>query len=218
MNEFLQTALTFPTVVFSVLLGVSAIYWLLAASGLDDGDAVDGLLSGDSASGEAGAAAAMLAKLGLAGVPMMVVLTTFSFMGWLGTYFAQLLGMGQVPEGMRTLAGAGVLLAMFILAVAATSIVLRPVSRVMSKLRPKDVSLLGQAGVVITPTLGSNYGQAAFDDGGAGLILQVRYDDAHPLQRGDRIVLIEYLEGQNAYRVVSEQQFLSKSEQQFLGK
>ncbi|HLM47211.1 MAG TPA: hypothetical protein VK458_25310, partial [Myxococcaceae bacterium] len=47
----------------------------------------------------------------------------------------------------------------------------------------------------------------SFDDGGAGLVLQVRGEG--PLQRGDRIVLIEYLEGQNAYRVVSEQQFLS---------
>ena len=210
MNDFLQTALTFPTLVFSILLGVSAVYWLLAASGLDDGDAVDGLLSGDSDSGEAGVAAAMLAKLGLSGVPVMVVFTTFSFMGWLGTYFVQLLGLGQVPEQMRTLAGFGALLAMFVVAVAATSIVLRPVSRAMAKLRPAEVSLIGQAGVVITPTLASNYGQAAVDDGGAGLILQVRYDDPHPLQRGDRIVLIEYLEGQNAYRVVSEQQFLSK--------
>jgi hypothetical protein len=210
VNDFLQTALTFPTLVFSILLGVSAVYWLLAASGLDDGDAVDGLLSGDSDSGEAGVAAGMLAKLGLSGVPVMVVFTTFSFMGWLGTYFVHLLGLGQVPEQMRTLAGFGALLAMFFVAVAATSIVLRPVSRAMAKLRPAEVSLIGQAGVVITPTLASNYGQAAFDDGGAGLILQVRYDDPHPLQRGDRIVLIEYLEGQNAYRVVSEQQFLSK--------
>jgi hypothetical protein len=211
VNEFLQTALTFPTLVFSVLLGVCAVYWLLAASGLDNGDAIDGLLSGDADSGGAGAAAAMLAKLGLAGVPLMVVATTFSFMGWLGTYFAHLLGLGQLPDDVRTLGGAGTLLAMFVVAIAATSIVLRPVSRVMSKLRPAEVSLIGQAGVVITPTLDSTYGRASFDNGGAGLILQVRYDDPHPLKRGDRIVLIEYLEEQHAYRVVAEQQFLSRS-------
>ncbi|MBD0320833.1 MAG: hypothetical protein ICV87_10895, partial [Gemmatimonadetes bacterium] len=77
----------------------------------------------------------------------------------------------------------------------------------IARLRP-EVPLLGRAGVLITPTLTSEYGQASVDDGGAGLVLQVRGED--PLQRGDRIVLIEYLEGQNAYRVVSEQKFLSR--------
>lgn len=213
MNEFLQTALTFPTVVFSVLLGVSAIYWLLAATGLGDGDALDGMLGGHG-HGHAGAAdgaAAMLGRLGLPGVPATVVFTTFSFAGWIGTYFVHLLALGQLPEDVRTLAGIGTVLAMSVVAVAATSVVLRPVARAIARMEPPtQASLMGRTGVIITPTLNSSYGQAAFDDGGAGLILQVRYDDPHPLQRGDRIVLIEYLEGQNAYRVVSEQQFLSR--------
>ena len=203
MNEFLQTALTFPTVVYSVLLGVSAVYWLLAATGLADGD---GPFGGD---GGAGDAAGMLAKLGLGGVPAMVVVTTLSFLAWLGTYFAQLLVLRHLPEGTRTLAGVGTLLAMLVPATALTSLALRPIGRTMARLRP-EVPLLGRAGVVITPTLSADYGQAAFDDGGAGLVLQVRSEDQHPLQRGDRIVLIEYIEGQNAYRVVSEQKFLSR--------
>lgn len=200
VNEFLQTALTFPTVVYSVLLCVSAAYWLLAATGLADGD---GPFGGD---GDAGDAAGMLAKLGLGGVPAMVVATVFSFAAWLGTYFAQLLVLRELPVGVRVLAGVATMLAMVIPAAAATSLALRPLARTMARLRP-DVPLLGRAGVLITPTLTAEYGQASVDDGGAGLVLQVRSED--PLQRGDRIVLIEYLEGQNAYRVVSEQQFLS---------
>lgn len=210
MNEFLQTALTFPTVVYSVLLCVSAVYWLLAATGLADGDAMDGLFGGDGDAADPGAAAAMLSRLGLGGVPLMVVATTFSVTAWLGTYFVQLLVLGGLPENVRTPAGIATALAVLVPAVALTSLVLRPVGRTLAKWSPAERSLLGQTAVIVTPTLTADYGQAAVDDGGAGLILQVRYDDPHPLRRGDRIVLIEYLEGQNAYRVVSEQQFLSR--------
>jgi hypothetical protein len=210
VNEFLQTALTFPTVAYSVLLCVCAAYWLLAATGLADGDTVDGLLGADEGP-DAGGAAAMLAWLGLGGVPVMVVATTLIFLAWLGTYFVHLLVLGQLPEDVRTLAGAGTMAGILVPAVMATSLVLRPLARTLARLGPGTAPpLLGRSGVVITPTLTPDYGQASFDDGGAGLILQVRYDDSAPLQRGDRIVLIEYLEGQNAYRVVSEQQFLSR--------
>jgi hypothetical protein len=211
VNEFLQTALTFPTVVYSVLLAVSAAYWLLAATGLGDGDAIDALTGGDGDAGEPGAAAAMLSWLGLAGVPLMVVVTTLSFLAWIGTYFMQLLVLGGLPEGMRTIAGIGTMVAMLIPAVGATSVALRPVARGLARLAPRaDSSLVGQAGIVVTPTLTSDYGQASVDDGGAGLILQVRHDDPNALRRGDRVVLVEYLEAQNAWLVVSEQQFLSR--------
>lgn len=211
VNDFLQTALTFPTVAYSVLLAVCAVYWLLAATGLADGDAVDAMMGGEGDAGDAGAAAAMLSRLGLPGVPLMVVLTTVSFAAWVGTYFAHLLVLRHMPEDARTPAGVGTLLGMLVPALAVTSLALRPVSRMMVKLRPAtDASLLGKAGVIVTPTLTSDAGRAAVDDGGAGLILQVRHGDPGALARGDRVVLIEYLEGENAYLVVSEPKFLGR--------
>jgi hypothetical protein len=210
VNEFLQTALTFPTVAYSILLAVCAVYWLLAATGLADGDALDAM-GGEGDAGEAGAAAAMLSRLGLPGVPLMVVLTTLSFVAWVGTYFVHLLVLRNLPDGVRTSAGVGTLVGMLIPALAVTSLALRPVSRMMVKLRPAtDASLLGKAGVIVTPTLTADAGQAAVDDGGAGLILQVRHGDPGALARGDRVVLIEYLEGENAYLVVSEPKFLGR--------
>jgi hypothetical protein len=234
VNDFLQTALTFPTVVYSMLLAVSALYWVFASTGLADGDAIDALtgghghghihvggddhvdvggpLHGDGhGEGDAAGAAAMLSRLGLRGIPLTVSATVFSLMGWLGTYFVHLLALPRVPADLRTLAGTAVMLAMVVPALAATSLLLRPVSRRLATFSAAaEPSLLGRTGVVITPELTSDYGQASFDDGGAGLILQVRSDGAAPLRRGDRIVLIEYLDGQNAYRVISEQQFLGR--------
>ncbi|HEV2146763.1 MAG TPA: hypothetical protein VGR37_05050 [Longimicrobiaceae bacterium] len=211
MSEFLQTALTFPTVVFSVLLSVSVVYWLLAATDLVDADAPDALLGGDGEVSDASGAAAMLARLRLSDVPVMVVVTALSFTAWFGTYFVHLLVLRHLPDGLRVLAGAGVLLAVLVPSAAVTSLLLRPVGRWLSRLRaPAEPSLLGRVGTIVTPTLAPDYGQAAVDDGGAGLILQVRHDEPGQLKRGDRIVLIEYLEGQHAYRVISEKQFLGR--------
>jgi hypothetical protein len=209
VNEFLHTALGFPTIVYSMLLAVCVLYWMLASTGLADGDSVDALV-GDGDAPDAGAAAAMISKLGLDGVPIMVMATALVFTAWLGTYFVHLLVLGDLPEGVRTLAGIGTLVGVLVPAVAVTSVALRPVRRVVAKLSPVERSLLGSSAVVVTPTLSGDYGQAAVDDGGAGLILQVRHEDPNQLQRGDRIVLIEYIESQNAYRVVSEQQFLGR--------
>ena len=48
MNEFLVTALTFPTVVYGVLLAVCIVYWLLAATGLVDHHGPDALFHADT--------------------------------------------------------------------------------------------------------------------------------------------------------------------------
>lgn len=209
MNAFLQTCLTFPTLLYSIVLAVCVAYWGLAATGLVDADGPDGLLGGDGdGDGDAAGVAAMLAKLGLAGVPVMLVATVLSFIGWLGTYFVQLLVLQHLPGGLRIVAGIAVAVAMLVPGLFATSLLLRPLSRLLLKLRPPaDPSIIGRTATVSTPSVDAGYGQATVDDGGAGLVLQVRHHESGRFKRGDRVVLIEYLDAQHAYRVISEQQF-----------
>lgn len=210
MTEFLTTTLTFPTLLYSIVLSVCTVYWLLAATGLVDADAPDGLLGGDGDGhgGDASGIAAMLARLGISGVPVMIVLTVLAFVGWVGTYFVQLLVLQHLPATLRVLLGVVAALAMLVPGALATSLLLRPLSRVLLRLRPpSDPSILGRIGVVSTPSVDARYGQATVDDGGAGLVLQIRHEQPDRFRRGDRVVLIEYLGAQHAYRVVSEEQF-----------
>lgn len=208
MNAFLQTTLTFPTLLYSVVLAVCVMYWLLAATGLMDADGPDDLLGLDGdGDGDLNGAAAMLAKLGLSGVPVMIVLTVLSFFGWLGTYFVHLLVLQHLAGSLRWLAGAGVAIAMLVPGVFVTSLLLRPLSRALLRLRPPtDPSILGRVAIVSTPSVDAGYGQATMDDGGAGLVLQIRAGDSE-FKRGDRVVLIEYLGDKHAYRVISEERF-----------
>lgn len=213
MNEFLQTSLTFPTLIYSVLLAFCVIYWLLAATGLMDADGIEGLLTGDGDPGEPGdlgALAGMIARLGLGGVPLTLILTVLAFFGWMITYFVHLLLLQPLPDLLRYLLGSVVLVAALVPGLLITSLLLRPLRRLIVKLRPPlPVSILGKVGVISTPSVSDDYGMAAVDDGGAGLLLQVRAPLPNGYQRGDRIVLIEYLPDKHAYRIMPEHQFQS---------
>ena len=223
MSDFLQTCLTFPTLLYSIVLAFCAIYWLLASTGLVDTDAIDGMLAGDAHAhvhvghdlhhhhgdgGDHATSAGMLARLGLSGVPIMVVLTVLSFFGWLCTYFVHLLVLSHLPASLRLLLGIATLLGALVPGLVATSLLLRPVSKLIHRLRPPvPPSILGKAGTVISPHVDERDGRAEFDDGGAGLILQVRAAPGTRFQRGDRVVLLSHDEAANAYAVISESEF-----------
>jgi hypothetical protein len=208
MTEFLQTSLTFPTLVYSILLAFCVVYWLLAATGLADVDALDGLLGSDGDGGDASDSAGLLAKLGLGGVPIMVVLALLSLFGWLCSYFVQLLLLQHLPGPLRLLGGIATLMGALVPGVFVTSLLLRPVRKLIVRLRPPvPPSLLGRVGTVISPEVDARQGRAEFADGGAGLILQVRTAEPTTFLRGDRVVLLEHNPVANTYLVISESQF-----------
>lgn len=207
MTEFLQTCLTFPTLPYSIALAFCVLYWALAATGLIDIDGFDGIALGDS-DVDAGTGAGMLARLGLGGVPIMLVMLLVSFFGWMTTYFVHLLLLRHVPDALRLLAGAGVLVVALLPGIVVTSLLLRPLRRLIVKLRPPvPPSLLGRTAIVTTPEVTERDGMASMDNGGAGLILQVRARAPDHFRRGDAVVLIEFDPGQHAYRVIPEDRF-----------
>ncbi|QDH68815.1 hypothetical protein [Marilutibacter alkalisoli] len=211
MEIFLQIVFSYPTVLFSILLAVAVGYWLLAALGLVEMEALDGWIAPDFDTVEVDGFAGALMKFGLGGLPLMLVFTVLVFFAWLLSYFADYLVLRHLPGGwLRLLTGSGVMLGAFVAAVPVTSVVLRPVRKMFEKLRPAPIrSLLGMAGVVRSSVVDARQGTANVEDGGAGLILQVRNDSdgGRTFGRGDRIVLIEYLETENAYRVIGEDEF-----------
>src|SRR5690606_18096651 len=93
-------------------------------------------------------------------------------------------------------------------AILLTAAVLRPVRRALIRLRPAPIaSLLGRVAIVRTPDVGATSGMADLDDGGAGLVLQVRSDGDAALVRGDRVVLVAHDTHGNTWRVVPERDY-----------
>ncbi len=207
MAKFLDVVLSYPTLPYSVVLCFAVIYWMLAATGIvDDG----GIGSGDGAdfhSADDGATglAAMFARLGLGGAPTMLVVLLLAFFGWTITYLIQLFFLQALPAPLRWGIGSAVAIAALVPGAAVSSWVLRPIRRLLMKLRPvEQESILGKAGQVSSPDVTAERGYAQVDDGGAGLILQVRSHDGRRYVRGDRIRLLDYVREHNHYLVVGD--------------
>ncbi|WP_251475710.1 YqiJ family protein [Stenotrophomonas lactitubi] len=202
MQEFLTVVLGYPTLPYSVALAVAVLYWAIAAFGLvDDGfgeAGADGALEGDA---HLSGLSALLARWGLGGVPLMVVVTLLSLFAWTLTYFIHLYLLLPLPDLLRWSLGTVVAVLAPLPAVPVTALLLRPIRRFLLRLRPvPQASLLGRVGVVASPKVDARSGHATVDDGGAGLVLQIRSDIE--LQRGERIVLVEHVAAQHHYRVV----------------
>ena len=93
MQLFLQVVLAYPTLPLSIVLTVCLLYWLLVAGGLLGDGLGLGLEAGDGLELDAGAhgLAAMLARFGLGGAPLMLVLSLLTFFAWTLVYLLQLL-------------------------------------------------------------------------------------------------------------------------------
>ena len=228
MQTFLDIISSFPTVIFTVALLVASGYWLLTLLGLfelnvlDFGDAggdlggdLGGELSGDiggdgvdagDAGGELGGFAAVLLKFGLDGLPLALIFTAVSLVGWVLSYLAEVLVLRPLGWGamMHWVVGAGLILMAILIALPIAGLILQPIKPLFrSQPAPDASAFLGREVVVRSPQVTLEHGEADLDDGGAGLILKIR---AHPeldFKRGDKVVLVEYLPEPNAYRVIA---------------
>jgi hypothetical protein len=210
MEIFLQTVLSFPTVLFSFLLSLAFIYWIVVALGMVEVDLldieVDSVLEG---SGHADGLAGLLIKFKLNGLPVTVVLTLLFFFSWFISYFTELFVLSQLPLGwLRYPLGVLVAGVALFLAAPISAFICSPLRPLFRKLEATtSTSVLGQTAVVRSGRVTLEHGEAVLENGGAGVILRVRADEKHAFKRGDRVVLLEYLEAQHAYRVITEEEF-----------
>lgn len=212
MYRFLELALSFPVVIFSLLLSLAGIYWLLVCCGVFDTDPVEIDIEAISAYEKnlADSDNGLFSQLGLAGVPASVGLTLVSLIGWLLSYFIQLLliqplslGFFYYPLGFVS----GLLAACA--ALVMTALIVRLFKPLMKRIQgPPPMPMCGRVAIVRSATVTRDRGMAFLEDGGAGLVLQVRTYGANDLKRNDRVVLLQYIADEHLYHVISEKEFL----------
>ena len=207
MNLFFQNSLAFPSIIFSALLIIISFYWLCAAFGLLDIDLfnIDSELDVD-ATGCAG----WLTKLGLAGIPVTIILTLFTLIGWFISYFTNYWIISAIEtDFIRYLVGFLALIIISFLSLNLTAVCLKPIrKKLMSRNKPKSVhQLIGKLAIVRSANVTENKGEAVLEDGGAGLILQIRAPEQENIKRGDSVVIISYDALTHSYQVVTEDEF-----------
>lgn len=204
MDRFLDIALSFPTLVLSVLLLLAVAYWLLGLLGLFDFEVLDLPDAGESleASGALSALSALMIRFGLGGLPFALIYTAVVFFAWITCYFLVYFWPTALDSSVFRI-GAGVVLTpvLLFLALPFAGLALQPFRGLFARVEGRNAeALLGETVTIRSAAVDEVQGTAAYDDGGAGLILQVRAAPGQ-LRRGDAALVVEYLSRDNAYRV-----------------
>ena len=214
MTPFHQTVTSFPTIVFSVFLVVCILYWAVAALGLVDIDIIDFDMDGDIDIDDSiefqGGIAGVLLKLGLNGVPFTIILTIISLVGWVISYYCSLYGLKLLPNfwAIQITAKFLILVGTIIAAALITAQLIKPLRSFLKKMEVDETKhILGQVAIIRSAIADNNRGEATLNDGGAGLILNVRTTNNDSFSKGDEVVIIEHHTETNLYRVIAKSEF-----------
>jgi hypothetical protein len=231
MTQLLATALSFPSVVYTVLLGVVLLYWLFVVVGAASvdlfGDGADGAFEGGSVEGAAKGAAegalgghegaaegaghhgeftggGWLGALRLRSVPATVVVSLIITFSWLVTMVAgPALASSGLSAGAQAALGAAALVLAPLLALPPTSLLVRPLARlfVTHTAVRGRRDFVGKVCTVRTGTVDASFGEAVLAERGAEVIVRVRVDGGPSLGRGDRALIVAFDEQRDAFTV-----------------
>ncbi|MCB1583641.1 MAG: DUF1449 family protein [Marinicella sp.] len=221
MELFLQNITSFPVVVFTFLLAIICCYWILAMIGAVDIDMFDidadidvdvdvdadvninTDISSDLDTEGLGGVMGFMVKWGLTGIPVTVIVSVLIATSWLICYLVVSLLYPLIPwGGFKYLIGVVLLIVSFLLSVPVTARLIRPFKKIfVSHSAVKKPSLIGMECVVKTGKVNSQFGQAELEDGGAGMILDVRADEALNIRKGDLVILTAYNDDDGSFQV-----------------
>jgi len=188
LNELIQASLRFPTVVFTIGLGIVLVYWLFVLLGALDIDLLGGADGDVDTSG-------LFAKLGFGVVPITITASVTLLAGWVGS----LLVMQHVTE---TWAAFVVLAAALMVGLGITRLLVRPLAPVFEVKEGKsNRDYVGHTCVIDTGRVDDAFGQATVEDGGTVLVISVRCDRSDQLARGDKALIIDFDDTRQAYLV-----------------
>jgi len=222
VNELLQSSLQFPTVVFTVALGIALVYWLFVLLGAldldllgsghpdfdvdvsgvhaDVGDASGGhdAGGGHDADGDADAdGGGVWTMLGLGTVPLTISISFILLVGWVGSLLAMHYLVGDSGVGKAIL-----LPLMLILALPIAALLVRPLAPVFRiKEGKSNADYVGHVCTITTNTVDDTFGFANIEDGGSLVQISVRCDKAGKLARGDKALIIDFDGERQAYVV-----------------
>lgn len=216
----MEAALRFPTVIFTIGLGVVLLYWVFVLIGALDidlfGDAdVSGAgkgigdVIGDGAAAAKGGAEVAKADvssggiwsgLGLGRVPLTISISAIFLVGWV----LSLVGMHYVPDllGHARWVSGVVLVGTLVAGFPIAGLLVRPLGGVFLLREGKsNRDYVGHTCTITTGQVTEGFGQATVEDGGTVLVIPVRCDRSDVLARGDRALIIDFDRERQAYVV-----------------
>jgi hypothetical protein len=207
MEALLNFSAQFPTVIYSTLLGIVVIYWLVGMLGIIDLDlAPDADLDIEldtDVTASAGALTGLLLTFGLTGVPFTLVISIVLLVSWLISIYAQIYVMSLLDTvWLYYLVGITSTVVVFFISLPVTGLNIRPLRGMFNSVETATSDhLVGRDGTVATGKVTASFGQAKVLNEGAEILLDVRCEPEHTLTMGDKVLLIEYCREKHSYIV-----------------
>jgi hypothetical protein len=207
MDEFLRALLEPPTVIFTGLMAIVLLFWVIASLGAIDVDFLDFDVDLDTdvdADVDVdGGGGGLLETLGFAGLPVSIAGTAVVLFAWIGSY---VLNEWVGPNLEETLSAGASRIAVFvaasILSMIAASLALRPVRNALGNYKAVSKhALLGRFCRVTSLRVSADQGQGEIEDGGAGIVAQVRCVHFNQLQLHSRAIVVGYDADEDAFTV-----------------
>lgn len=209
MDGFWGEILSLPTAIYTVLLTVATTYWLAVIFGALDidilgggpidaidgaADAIDGAADAHLEAVGDGGFVGLLSSVGLRGVPLTFSLSVLTLWSWalcfLGMHYFAPIAPAMFPAWLVSLV---IFVVSGMLGVLGASVSVRPFQRVFKTHQaPAKLAFIGRPCTITTATVDTTFGQALCEDGGAGLVIMVRYEGKAALTKGQRALLVDY--------------------------
>jgi len=205
---FITKISLYPTIIFTGLVMFVTLYWVVSLLGMADMDSVDFGESGSDVAvsdlSSTGFFTGLMLKFGLYGVPLVIILSLVSLIGWLLSYlYTSFLHQNFDSGVLYYVFGTGALIFVLVVSMWLTGMIISPIRKNIARIPKRNsANNVGKIAIVRTLSVTDKHGEAELNDGGAGLILKVRSDNSTSLlKKGDRVMLVAYLEDTNTYQV-----------------
>ena len=199
MGGFLDAAVAYPTAIYTTLLGVVLIYWVMAMLGMVDfestGIDLDLDLHADGEVADLGTLAGYVVGFGL------IVLIS-----WTLSCLAGMWVLSWVPTTvLQILLGTFVLLASFAASIPVTARIVRPMRALfVSHSAIGNAALVGQSCKVLTQKVDDRQGRAEVARLGASINIRVWADSPNDLTKGSMALILAYDEAAGRYLIAAE--------------
>jgi hypothetical protein len=213
VESFTDVISSYPTSVYTVVLGIMLVFWIFAIIGMFDidilpGDAGEDLFDGDF-DGEMPGFIGLLHTLGLTGVPLTLVISIIALLGFILSYFSTIwiiLPLGS--DLLRYLIGSAILVASFALAIPVTAQAIKPMKPLFVKhYAPSKRDYIGHPCVVTSSSVNSEFGVGTVETRGAPLQIDIRTREGEVYAKGDTLRIAQYDPAQDSFEVISEEKF-----------
>jgi hypothetical protein len=210
MGNFVDAVVGYPTAVYTALLGVVLVYWLLALLGMVDFEAsgidLDVDVHADADGADIGTLASYAVAFGLNGVPFSVVISLLVLVAWTLSCLVGMWVLPLVPSlALKVLVGTGVLLASFALSIPVVARMVRPMRGLfVTHAALSNAALVGQACRVITQAVDEKVGRAEVAQRGAPINIRVWASSPNTLARGMQARIVDYDAATGRYQIEAD--------------